>query len=568
MSTWTPPWPQSSSPPRQERSGTARYLSPTSRRPFVSERMKRASPQCNRDCSNSEYTDLHEKDINLLRPFIDPDGPAFLSAGGRCARGCRAEAQSPECRGAVGGSGGLHEQRSAWQRVQHQPGHQGRRPRPRAQRFPDGLHRPGAVHDAPGLGVVLRRPGAPKECTLCSRPMLGHARLVTLLWWLCGYSLAFSKSGAIKGVLGNLDWALLAGVDSTPNTDYGAWVSHNVYSMYQLMFAIITPALIIGAIAERIKFSAVLLFVGLWMLVVYFPLAHMVWGSDGMMNGVWNPTAKIRAIDFAGGTVVHMSSGWSALILCLILGKRLGFGREPMPPHSMVLCMVGTGMLWVGWYGFNAGSAVAADVIAANAFTTTTIATAVASFTWAMAEYVFRGKPSILGFCSGAVAGLVVITPACGFVTTNGAVIIGMAAGLIPYLDCWKLKSAAGYDDALDTFGVHAVGETLGALLTGFLASAKANPNLANNLADVGGKLEAANAATQNGLAKLVADGGLWTTQLKAIGITLCMAVVGTTIIAYIIRAILGLRVSAEVEVSGLDLAEHGEEGYHAAGQL
>jgi Amt family ammonium transporter len=185
-----------------------------------------------------------------------------------------------------------------------------------------------------------------------------------------------------------------------------------------------------------------------------------------------------------------------------------------------------------------------------------------------MAEYVFRGKPSVLGFCSGAVAGLVVITPACGFVTTTGAVIIGLAAGLIPYLACWKLKSAAGYDDALDTFGVHAVGGTLGALLTGFLASAKANPNLANNLADVGNKLDAANAATQNGLAKLVAEGGLWVEQLKAIGITLCLAIVGTTIIAYLVKAILGLRVAPETEVSGLDLSEHGEEGYHAAGQM
>ena len=200
-----------------------------------------------------------------------------------------------------------------------------------------------------------------------------------------------------------------------------------------------------------------------------------------------------------------MSSGWSALILCLILGKRLGFGREPMPPHSMVLCMVGTGMLWVGWYGFNAGSAVAADGIAANAFMTTTLATAVASFTWAMAEYIVRGKPSILGFCSGAVAGLVVITPACGFVTSTGAVIIGVAAGLVPFFACWKLKNWFSYDDALDTFGVHAVGGTLGAFLTGLLASAKANPNLANNLADVGNKMDAANAATQNGLADLVA---------------------------------------------------------------
>jgi Amt family ammonium transporter len=222
----------------------------------------------------------------------------------------------------------------------------------------------------------------------------------------------------------------------------------------------------------------------------------------------------------------------------------------------MVLCMVGTGMLWVGWYGFNAGSAVGADGIAANAFMTTTLATAVASFTWAMAEYAFRGTPSILGFCSGAIAGLVVITPACGFVTSTGAIIIGIAAGLSPYLACWKLKSAAGYDDALDTFGVHAVGGTLGALLTGFLASAAANPNLTGD------------PAKANGLAKLVTDGGLWVTQLKAIGITLCLAIVGTTIIAYLVRAIVGLRVAPEVEVSGLDLVEHGEEGYHTAGQL
>jgi ammonium transporter, Amt family len=422
----------------------------------------------------------------------------------------------------------------------------------------------------PGLalfyGGLVRRKNVLSVLAQC----LGIAGLVTILWWAFGYSMAFHSGETARGwsFFGKLDWSFLRGVDSSPNTDYAAWVSHNVFSMYQLMFAIITPALIIGAIAERMKFAAVLLFVTLWMLVVYFPLAHAVWGIDGMMNGVWNAKAPIPAIDFAGGTVVHMSSGWSALILCLILGKRLGFGKEPMPPHNMVLCMVGTGMLWVGWYGFNAGSAVAADGIAANAFMTTTLATAVASFTWAMAEYVFRGTPSILGFCSGAVAGLVVITPACGFVTSTGAVIIGLFAGLIPYLACWKLKSAAGYDDALDTFGVHAVGGTLGALLTGFLASAKANPNLASNLADVGNKLDAANPATQNGLAKLVADGSLWTAQLKAIGITLCLAIVGTTLIAYLVRAIMGLRVSAEVEVSGLDLAEHGEEGYHSAGQL
>src|SRR5438094_713421 len=305
--------------------------------------------------------------------------------------------------------------------------------------------------------------------------------LVTILWWFCGYSLVFHSGGRF---LGGLGFAMLKDVTSAPNTDYSYWVSQNVFSMYQLMFAIITPALIIGAIAERMKFSAIFLFMTLWMFVVYFPQAHMVWGIDGLMNGVWNAKAPIKAIDFAGGTVVHMTSGWSALVLCLILGKRLGFGKEPMPPHSMVLCMVGTGMLWVGWYGFNAGSAVAADGVAANAFLTTTMATAVASFVWPMVEWTVKGKPSVLGFCSGAVAGLVVITPACGFVTARGAMVIGVAAGIIPWFFCLKVKSWFGYDDALDTFGVHAVGGTLGAFLTGALARTSANPNLANFLKD------------------------------------------------------------------------------------
>src|SRR5438045_3253299 len=198
---------------------------------------------------------------------------------------------------------------------------------------------------------------------------------------------------------------------------------------------------------------------------VCFRIAHMVWGIDGWMNGVWNPAARVRAIDFAGGTVVHMTSGWSALVLCILLGHRLGFKKEIMAPHSMVLCMVGTGLLWVGWYGFNAGSALAPDGIAANAFTSTTLATAIASFTWAMLEYALRGKPSVLGFCSGAVAGLVVITPACGYVAPTGAVIIGVAAGIVPFFACTKLKSWLGYDDALDTFGINAVGGRLGSFL-------------------------------------------------------------------------------------------------------
>jgi ammonium transporter, Amt family len=410
----------------------------------------------------------------------------------------------------------------------------------------------------PGLalfyGGLVRRKNVLSVLAQC----LGITGLVAILWWAFGYSFVFADGGG--AIIGDFKkFAFLKDVTAAPNTNYSYWVSHNVFSMYQMMFAVITPALIIGAIAERMKFSAILVFMTLWMIIVYFPLAHMVWGIDGLMNGVWNAKASIRAIDFAGGTVVHMSSGWSALILCLILGKRIGFGKEPMPPHSMVLCMVGTGMLWVGWYGFNAGSAVAADVVAANAFMTTTMATAVASFVWAMAEYITRGKPSVLGFCSGAVAGLVVITPACGFVDSNGAIIIGIAAGLIPYFACWKIKAWLGYDDALDTFGVHAIGGTIGAFLTGILATAKSGNA---NITEIGA------AAKANGLAKLVANGGLWLEQVKAILITLCLAVVGTVIIAYIVKAVLGLRPTPEVETAGLDLSEHGEEGYHAVGQL
>jgi Amt family ammonium transporter len=396
----------------------------------------------------------------------------------------------------------------------------------------------------PGLalfyGGLVRRKNVLSVLAQC----LGIAGLVTILWWAFGYSLIFGKNFN-SPFLGGSEYFFLKGVDSAPNTDYAYWVSQNVFSMYQLMFAIITPALIVGAIAERMKFSAILLFVTFWMFVVYFPLAHMVWGVTGFMNGVWNSGAAIKAIDFAGGTVVHMSSGWSALILCLILGPRLGFGKEKMAPHSMVLCMVGTGMLWVGWYGFNAGSAVAADGIAANAFMTTTLATAVACFTWGMIEKICRGHASVLGFCSGAVAGLVVITPACGFVNATGSIIIGVVAGAVPYFFVTKVKSWFRYDDALDTFGVHAVGGTIGALLTGFLATADVNANLNTNLKDVVHK-------------------SLYLEQLKAIGLTLVLAIVATVILAYLVKAVIGLRPSPEVESQGLDINEHGEEGYVA----
>jgi ammonium transporter, Amt family len=287
-----------------------------------------------------------------------------------------------------------------------------------------------------------------------------------------------------------------------------------------------------------------MLFILGWMLIVYFPLAHMVWGSDGMMNGLGNAKAGIRAIDFAGGTVVHMSSGWSALLLAIILGRRKGFGRRPFVPHSMVLTAVGTGMLWVGWYGFNAGSAVAADGIAAGAFVATTLAAAVAGSVWPLIEWITHGKPTVLGFCSGVVAGLVVITPAAGFVTPSGAVLIGVLAGIVPYLACTKLKQIFKYDDALDTFGVHGVGGTLGALLTGFLATPEANGNLNTNLGQIVGKT-------------------LWLEQLKAIGLTMAIALAGTAVLAFAIKAVLGLRPDLDNEEQGLDNLDHGEAGYH-----
>jgi len=392
----------------------------------------------------------------------------------------------------------------------------------------------------PGLALFYGGLVRAKNVLSVLAQCLGIAGLVTILWWAAGYSLVFSRGSAF---LGGLKFAFLHGVDARPNGDYSYWVSQNIFAMYQLMFAIITPALIIGAVAERMKFAAVLVFVAVWMFAVYFPIAHMVWGIDGWMNGLWNPAAKITAIDFAGGTVVHMSSGWSALVLCILLGHRLGFRKEVMAPHSMVLCMVGTGLLWVGWYGFNAGSALAPDGIAANAFMTTTLATAVASFAWAMLEYALRGKPSVLGFCSGAVGGLVVITPACGYVDPTGAIIVGLAAGVVPFFACTKLKSWFHYDDALDTFGIHAVGGTLGAFLTGVLATASVNPNLAK-----------------------LAGRALWLEQLKAIAITIALALIGTSIIALVVRATIGLRITPEIERQGLDINLHGEEGYIVSG--
>jgi len=395
----------------------------------------------------------------------------------------------------------------------------------------------------PGLALFYGGLVRQKNVLSILAQCLSLAGIVTLLWWAFGYSLTFARG---NGWLGGLDYVLLKNVLTRPNLDYSPWVSHSLFMVYQLMFAIITPALTIGAVAERMKFKAIILFSVFWMVLVYFPVAHWIWGVGGWMNGLSNPFASVHAIDFAGGIVVHMTSGWSALALCIILGKRRGFGKERMMPHSLVLCVTGTGMLWAGWYGFNAGSAIAADGIAVNAFVTTTLSAAAGCFAWPALEYILRGKPSVLGLCSGAVAGLATITPASGFVTPGTAVLIGLIAGAATYFACNHIKAHFKYDDSLDTFGVHAVGGTIGTVLAGVFATAEVNPNLA-----------------RGPLAGLVAHHHLWIEQIKAGGIVLIWSVGVTLVLAKVVAVMTnGLRVEEDREREGLDINEHGEEGY------
>jgi len=429
----------------------------------------------------------------------------------------------------------------------------------------------------PGLalfyGGMVRKKNILSVCAQC----FAITGLVTILWWVCGYGLVFGvnhayldKTGATTASpIGDLSYACFGHtafnvkddacqpqwVDSIPNANYGYWMSNNVYACFQLTFAIITPALIVGGIAERMKFSALVIFIGAWMFIVYFPLAHNVWGVDGLFNGVWNKNAWFQGMDFAGGTVVHMSSGWSGLTLAIIVGKRIGWGKTHFAPHSTVLTFIGASLLWVGWYGFNAGSACAADIIAANAFTTTTLATATASFVWPTVEYFLKGKATVIGFCSGAVAGLVVITPACGYVNPTGGMIIGVIAGIIPFLTTTYMKPLLGYDDALDVFGVHAVGGMCGAIATGFLADPSINPNLGTTAAPGPNPHMADLCDWSKGHL-------LYIEQFKIVAFTIAISVIGTAIIAYALKFTLGLRPTPEQEEAGLDLSDHGEEGY------
>ncbi len=370
--------------------------------------------------------------------------------------------------------------------------------------------------------------------------------VITVLWAIVGYSLAFGEGWPM---IGDLRYMFLNGVGSAPNPDYAATIPHQTYMIYQLMFAIITPALISGAFAERMKFSAMLLFSVLWALIVYFPLAHMVWGKGGFLNAALG--GKVPCFDFAGGTVVHISSGVSALVCALYLGKRKGYGSEPMKPHSIVLSVIGACLLWVGWFGFNAGSAVAASSLATSAFVATHFATAAAVLGWMLAEWMRNGKPSVLGAISGAVAGLVAITPASGFVKPFPALLIGFLAGIICFLMVTVVKSKFGYDDTLDAFGVHGAGGTVGAILTGVFATNAIN----DGFKDASGKL----------LPLGMVDGNTGQILNQTIGVLISwgMAIVGTLIILKICDVLLGVRVSPEDELEGLDISMHGEEGYN-----
>jgi Amt family ammonium transporter len=365
--------------------------------------------------------------------------------------------------------------------------------------------------------------------------------LISVLWALVGYSLAFGGSGP---VIGDFSHAFLRGVGAEPNADYAGTIPHSTFMIYQMMFAVITPALITGATAERMKFSGTVLFMTLWFLVVYAPLAHMVWGKGGFLNAAGG---RFPCLDFAGGTVVHISSGVSALVCALYMGKRIGFPKQPMPPHSLVLSFIGACLLWVGWFGFNAGSALAANGLASSAFVATHLGAAAAACGWSIAEWFKNGRASALGAISGAVAGLVAITPAAGFVGPMPALVIGLAAGFFCYFMVTRVKAIFGYDDALDAFGVHGAGGTIGALLTGVFAQQIVNPIFGAGK-PVGG---------------LDGHWGQLGNQLVGVLIAWGFALVGTIVILKITDLITGFRASEEHEVEGLDVTQHGEEAYY-----
>jgi len=393
-----------------------------------------------------------------------------------------------------------------------------------------------------GPGLALFYGGLVRKKNILGTMMQSFAMmgLVTIIWAICGYSLAFGHGNMY---VGGFEHLFLRGVGLTPNTDYAATIPEQTYMVYQLMFAIITPALITGAFAERMKFSAMAVFLSLWSLVVYCPMAHMVWGVGGLLNATGN---LIPSLDFAGGTVVHVTSGVSALVTCIFLGKRIGYPQTNMPPHSMVLSFIGACLLWVGWFGFNAGSALAANGLATSAFVNTHFAAAAAALGWTIAEWIHNGKPTALGAISGAVAGLVAITPASGFVQPFSALLIGLIAGAFCSFMVFEVKSRLRYDDSLDAFGVHGAGGTLGAILTGLFATSAINAVYGKGVPT--GAIE--------GHWKQVLN------QLAGVGIAWGISIVGTLILLFVVDRVIGLRLSPEEESAGLDLSQHGEEGY------
>ena len=375
--------------------------------------------------------------------------------------------------------------------------------------------------------------------------------LVSVLWAVIGYTLAFDTGSPF---IGGLRFAFLRNVGSAP-CEYAPTIPHTTWMAYQMMFAIITPALICGAYAERMKFSAMLWYSTFWLLAIYCPMAHMVWGKGGLFNsGVGESSfGRFAALDFAGGTVVHISSGVSALVCAIVVGKRRGYGRIAMPPHSVVLSVIGAALLWVGWFGFNAGSALHANGLASSAFIATHFAAAAGTLAWTFMEWVRTGKPTVLGAISGAVAGLVVITPASGFTTPMYAILMGLTVGVICYYTSTSLKQKFGYDDSLDAFGVHGVGGTVGAILTGIFAVYAINPDV--NAYHVAGKV--------GKLGLLEGNTHLVLNQLLATVFTWVIAGVGSLILLKIVDSMVGLRVVEEDEFDGLDLSQHGESGYN-----
>jgi ammonium transporter, Amt family len=398
-----------------------------------------------------------------------------------------------------------------------------------------------------GPGLALFYGGLVRKKNVLSTMMQSFILMavITVIWAIVGYSLAFAKGNPF---FGSLDYLFLRGVGTAPS-NYAATIPHLTYMIYQLMFAIITPALITGAFAERMKFSAMLLFCSLWSVIVYFPLAHMVWGDGGFLNAFLG--GSVPALDFAGGTVVHMSSGFSALVCAYYLGKRIGYPKMPMMPNNLVISVIGACLLWVGWFGFNAGSAVAAGGLASSAFVATHFGAASAVLGWLVVEWIRQGKPTVLGGISGAVAGLVAITPAAGFVTPMSALIIGFAAGVICYLAVTVLKKSLGYDDSLDAFGIHGIGGFTGAILTGVFANSAIN----TVFKDAGGN--ALPSGLLEGNSKQVLN------QLIACLIAIALGSIGSLVILKIVDLMVGVRVSGEQETTGLDLTQHGEEGYN-----